>query len=93
MTAADDLVRHIVIPARAEQAGIIFETVAEAQTSVDPTKLTKAVEKFAAETRREIALGFVEATVAHLARRTTPIAWRACSQRFSFHSFFRSLSS
>jgi hypothetical protein len=45
-------------PRPAEHADIISETVAEAQTSVDPTKVTKAVEKFVAETRREIALGF-----------------------------------
>ena len=67
---------------RRGNAGIIFETVAEAQTSVDPTKLTKAVEKFAAKSR---LASRVEATLAHFAQRTTPIAWRACSQRFSFH--------
>jgi len=43
---------------------LIFETVAEAQTSVDPTKLTRAVEKFAAETRREIELGFARGSYA-----------------------------
>jgi hypothetical protein len=75
-----------VIPARAEHAGIIFETVAEAQTSVDPTKLTKAVEKFAADRAAKSRLASrVEATLAHFAQRTTRTAWRACSQRFSFH--------
>jgi hypothetical protein len=63
-TAAGDPERHIVIPAPAQHAGIIFETVAEAQTSVDPTKLTKAVEKFVAETRREIDLGFARGSYA-----------------------------
>lgn len=43
---------------------LIFETVAEAQTSVDPTKLTRAVEKFAAETRREIDFGFARVSYA-----------------------------
>jgi len=75
MMAADDPVRHIVISARAEHAGIIFETVAEAQTSIDPTKLTKAVEKFAAETRRESDVGFARGSyvcalcAAHYANR------------------------
>ena len=63
-TAAGDPERHIVIPDCDEHAGIIFETVAEAQTSVDPTKLTKAVEKFAAKSRREIALGFARGSYA-----------------------------
>ena len=49
---------------RRGNAGIIFETVAEAQTSVDPTKLIRAVEKFAAETRREIDLGFARGSYA-----------------------------
>jgi hypothetical protein len=37
---------------------LVFETITEAQTSVDPVKLGRAVDKFARETEREIALGF-----------------------------------
>jgi hypothetical protein len=37
---------------------LVFETITGAQTSVDPVKLGRAVEKFANETEREIALGF-----------------------------------
>jgi hypothetical protein len=43
---------------------LVFDTITEAQTSVDPTKLTKAAEKFAAESRREIALGFARGSYA-----------------------------
>ena len=43
---------------------LVSETITEAQTSVDPVKLGRAVEKFAAESRREIALGFARGSYA-----------------------------
>jgi hypothetical protein len=80
MTAADDRASYRHPRLRRTCGHLIFETVAEAQTSVDPTKPTRAVEKFAAETRREIDLGFARGSyacalcAAHYANRLAPAA-------------------
>jgi hypothetical protein len=70
-----------------DKGHIIFESFTEAQSSIDPVKLRRAVEKLAAETRREIDLGFASGSyacamcAAHYANRLARLLKRSSRLR------------